>query len=206
MSTSQTSQSTESGRKASEAAIRAVIATHAPAHARLINAARKHVQTRLPTAQEIVYEYRSWIIFSYSPNDHGIDGVLAIRAEATGVKFYFNRGKGLSDPEKLLKGTGSMVRYIDLDNAATLTRPAVANPIEAAIAANTVPFATSGDGGVILRLAKPDKPSGKKATAKKPPTKKTATKKTPAKQGSVKKVTTKESVTKKTTRRSARSS
>ena len=64
------------------------------------------LRKRLPTAHEVVYEYRDCFVISYSPNERGYEGVLAIRASADGVKLYFNRGKGLPDPEKLLQGSG----------------------------------------------------------------------------------------------------
>lgn len=138
-------------RKAAEAAVRAMTARHAPAHARLVAAARKRLRDRVPTAFELAYEYTSWIAFSFSPTAHGHQGVLAVRADADGVKLYFQVGKGLPDPGKLLRGSGATVRYLDLESAATLTRPAVVALIEAAIARNPVPFAPSGQGPLIVR-------------------------------------------------------
>ena len=88
-------------RRAAEAQLRALIDRFAPAHLRLIGALRRWLLERLPTAHEIVYEYRDWIVLSYSPSERGYEGVLAIRADADGVKLYFNHGKGLPDPEKL---------------------------------------------------------------------------------------------------------
>ena len=63
-------------------------------------------------------------VISYSPNEHGYEGVLAIRGSANGVKLYFNRGKELPDPAKLLQGSGNQTRWIDVEGASTLARPA----------------------------------------------------------------------------------
>jgi hypothetical protein len=52
----------------------------------------------------VVYEYRDFFVISYPPNDRGYEGVLAIRASANGVKLFFNQGKELPDPAKLLQG------------------------------------------------------------------------------------------------------
>jgi hypothetical protein len=147
-----TTQSTAE-RRASEAQVRALIAKFAPAHARLITATRRSLRKRLPTAHEVVYEYRDCFVVSFSPSEHGYEGVLAVRASKDGVKFYFNRGKVLPDPEKLLKGSGSQVRWIMLDGASTLSRPGVAALIDAAIAHNRVPFAPDGRGSVVIRSA-----------------------------------------------------
>ena len=90
-------------------------------------------------------------VISYSPSEHGYEGVLAIRADADGVKLYFNRGKELPDPEKLLQGSGKQTRWIHLEGASTLARPAVARLIDEAIARNRVPFASAGRGPVVIR-------------------------------------------------------
>jgi hypothetical protein len=139
-------------RRAAEAELLALIDKYAPAHLRLIGAMRKSLLKRLPTAHEVVYEYSNQgaVVISYSPNEHGYEGVLVIRATADGVKFYFNQGKDLPDPEKLLQGS-SQTRFIDVEGASTLTRPAVASLIEEAIARNRVPFARAGRGSVVIR-------------------------------------------------------
>ena len=140
-------------RRTAEAQVRTLIAKFAPAHLRLIGATRRSLRKRLPTAHEVVYEYRDWFVISYSPNERGYEGVLAIRASANGVKLYFNQGKELPDPEKLLQGSGSQVRSIDVEGASTLARPAVASLIDEAIARNRVPFALAGRGSVVIRSA-----------------------------------------------------
>jgi hypothetical protein len=138
-------------RRAAEAQVKAMINRFAPEHLKLVGTMRKTLRKRLPTAQEHVYEYTSWMVISYSPNEHGYAGVLAIRVDADGVKLYFNNGKGLPDPDKLLKGTAKLVRYIPVDVPSTLARPAVVALIEAALARNTVPFARTGDGPVVIK-------------------------------------------------------
>src|SRR6476469_6504010 len=105
MSTSQLSTQSAVARRSAEAELRSLIAKYAPAPQRLIGATRRWLQKRLPTAHEIVYEYRDCFVISYSPNDRGYEGVLAIRGSADSVKLYFSSGKGLPDPEKLLEGS-----------------------------------------------------------------------------------------------------
>ena len=140
-------------RRSAEAQVRTLIAKFAPAHLRLIGAMRRSLRKRLPTAHEVVYEYKDFFVISYSPNERGYEGVLAIRASANGVRLYFNSGKGLPDPEKLLQGSGGQVRSIDVEGASTLARPAVARLIDEAIARNRVPFARAGRGSVVIRSA-----------------------------------------------------
>ena len=138
-------------RRSAEAQLRTLIAKFAPAHLRLVGAMRRWLRKRLPTAHEIVYEYRDNFVISYSPNERGYEGVLAIRASANGVSLYFNHGKELPDPGKLLQGSGNQVRSINVDGAFTLARPEVARLIDEAVARNRVPFALAGRGSLIIR-------------------------------------------------------
>jgi hypothetical protein len=139
-------------RRAAEAQLRTLIDEFAPAYLQLIGAMRRSLRKRLPTAHEVVYEYRNLgaVVISYSPNEHGYDGVLAIRASADGVKLYFNQGKELPDPAKLLQGS-SQTRWILMDGASTLARPAVVSLIDEALAQNRVPFERAGRGSVVIR-------------------------------------------------------
>jgi len=140
-------------RRLAEAQLRTLIIQFAPKYQRLISATRRSLKTRLPTALELVYEYRDFFVISYSPNEHGYEGVLGIRASADGVKLYFNRGKELADPAKLLRGSGKQARAIDLTSASTLTQPAVKDLIDQAIAHNQISFPSNGAGAVIIRSA-----------------------------------------------------
>ncbi len=152
MSNSKPSTQSAAERRSAEVEVRTLIAKFASTHLRLIGAVRRWLRKRLPTAHELVYEYRDWIVISYSPNEHGYEGVLSIRANSDGVKLYFNSGKELPDPEKLLQGSGKQTRWMHLVGASALARPDVSSLIEEAIALNRVPFAT-GRGPVVIRSA-----------------------------------------------------
>ena len=158
MSTSQLSTQSAVARRSAEAQLRGLIAKFAPAHQRLIGAVRRWLQRRLPTAHELVYEYRDCFVISCSPNEHGYEGVFAIRASANGVRLYFNFGKRLPDPEKLLRGSGTQTRWIHLEGASTLAGPAVVRLVEEAIARNGVPFARTGRGPVVIRSGSAKQP------------------------------------------------
>ncbi len=150
MSTSQPITQSVEERRSAESELSSLIAKFAPKHARLIAAARRSLRKRLPAAHEMVYEYRTWFVLSYSPSGRGFEGILALRADADGVKLYFNQGKGLPDPEKLLQGSASQVRFIDLEGVSTLARPAVMRLIDEALSRNRVPFASTGRGPTII--------------------------------------------------------
>jgi hypothetical protein len=151
MSSSQVSTQSAVARRSAEAQLRGLVARLAPAQQQLVGAARRWLRRRLPTAHELVYEYRDWFVISCSPNEHGYAGVFAIRGSADGVRLYLNRGKGLPDPAKVLRGSGTQTRWIQLEGASTLARPEVARLVDQAIAGNRVPFARTGRGPVVMR-------------------------------------------------------
>jgi len=151
MSISQPSTQSAVARRSAEAELRRLIAKFAPAHQRLIGTMRRWLRKRLPAAHEVVYEYSDFLVISYSPDERGYEGVFAVRASANGVRLYFNRGKGLPDPAKLLRGSGKQTRWIHLEGASTLARPEVARLIDESIARNRVPFPRTGRGPVVIR-------------------------------------------------------
>ena len=143
-------QNTVAGRLA-EAELRALVARFAPTNSRLIATMRRWLRKRLPTAHEVVYEYQDFLVISVSPDDRGYEGVFAIRASGEGVKLYFNHGKQLPDPGKLLQGSGKQTRFLAVDGKSTLDRAEVLTLVDEAIACNRIPFAETGRGSVIIR-------------------------------------------------------
>ncbi len=137
-------------RRAAEAELRGLVVKYASAHERLVGTVRRWLRKRLPTAFEVVYEYNGFFVTSYSPSEKGYEGVFAVRGDAEGVRLYFNQGKLLPDPEKLLQGT-AQTRFIPVAGAATLERPAVGRLYDEAMARNRVPFARAGRGSVIIQ-------------------------------------------------------
>lgn len=150
MSNSEMSPQSAAARRVVEAELRLLVDKFAPAHKRLIGAIRKCLRTRLPTAYEVVYEYRNWFVISYSPTAHGYDGVFAIRGSTDGVKLYFTHGKELPDPGKLLRGSGTVSRSINVESASTLSRPEVMCLMDAAIDYHKVPFPPSSLGPTMI--------------------------------------------------------
>jgi hypothetical protein len=142
---------TTSKRSSAEAELRELVVKFAADHLRLVNAARRRLRKRLPTAFEVVYEYRDFCVISFSPGERGYEGVFAIRASGAGVKLYFNRGKELTDPNKLLRGSGGLVRSIDLEGESTLNRAEIVDLIDEAVARNPLPFKKTGGRSIVFR-------------------------------------------------------
>ena len=136
-----------------EAQLRSFIDRFDPKDQKLIRSVRAAVRKRFPTANELAYDYNNSIVISYSPTDHGIDGIVAISARATGLALYFNQGRKLPDPKKLLQGSGKQARFVWLDTAGRLADPDVAAMIAATIDQARVPLPSTGKGKLMIRGA-----------------------------------------------------
>ena len=134
-----------------EAQLRSFIDRFDPKDQKLIRSVRAAVRKRFPTANELAYDYNNSIVIGYSPTDRGIDGIVAISARATGVALYFNQGRQLPDPKKLLLGSGKQTRFVRLETARQLADPDVEALIVAAIDLATVPLPSEGKSRLIIR-------------------------------------------------------
>ena len=134
-----------------EAKLRALIAKFDPKHQRLIRSVRSAVRRRLPTANELVYDYSNSLVIGYSPTERPREGIVAIAARADGMGLYFIQGRQLPDPKKLLLGSGKQTRFIRVEAARRLAHPDVEALIAAAIDQAGVPLPSTGRGRLVIR-------------------------------------------------------
>jgi hypothetical protein len=74
--------STDSKTRTPEAQLRSYINRFDPKDQKLIRSVRAAVRKRFPTANELVYDYSSHVVISYSPTEQAIDAIVAIAARA----------------------------------------------------------------------------------------------------------------------------
>ena len=98
-------------------ALRSFIQKFEPKHQKVIRAARKALRARFPTANELVYDNYNFFVIGYSPTERPSDSVISIAAAANGVGLCFIRGATLSDPAKILHGSGKQTRFLRLPSA-----------------------------------------------------------------------------------------
>ena len=142
-----------------------------PKNQKLIRSVRAAVRKRFPTANELAYDYNRHFVIGYSPTDRGIDGIVAIRASATGVSLDFSQGPQLPDPNRLLRGSGKQTRFIQVEAASQLAHPDVEALIAATIDQARVPLPSEGKGSLIIKSdgakKSPDEDKPKRKRAKK---------------------------------------
>ena len=144
-----------------ESQLRAYIGKFDPKLQKLIRSVRSALRKRLPAANEMVYDYGSSLVISYSPTDRGFEGIVSTAARADGVRLYFNNANKLRDPKKLLAGTGTKVRFIRVETDKQLAHPDVEALIAASIEHAAVPLPASGRGRILMRTPAKARPRRK---------------------------------------------
>lgn len=90
-----------------------------------------HMKKRLPGAEVTVYDNYNALAVGFGPA--GKAAVLSIALYPRWVNLFFLFGAGLDDPKKLMKGSGSRVRSIRIDDAKQLADPDVDALMSAAL-------------------------------------------------------------------------
>jgi hypothetical protein len=164
----------------SETQLASFFAKYEPAMAKLGKALRAKLRARLPGLFEIVYVYanQSALVISYSPTEHGYDGVCGMTLYPQAVHLFFGQGAFLSksDPKRLLQGHGKTVRHVVLDAVADFDRAEIEVLMAAALKLAKLRLDASAKGSVIikaeaqkqraLRTKKAARPASARRTAK----------------------------------------
>jgi hypothetical protein len=162
-----------------ETQLASFFAKYEPAIAKLGKALRAKLRARLPGLFEIVYVYENQnaLVISYSPTEHGHEGLCAIALYPREVKLSFGQGALLSksDPNKLLQGSGKTVRHVVLNSVADFERAEIEVLMAAAVKLAKLRLDPSAKGSVIIKAEaqkqraarrKAARPAGTRRTAK----------------------------------------
>jgi hypothetical protein len=121
--------------------IASFLAKYTPTMAAAASDARARMRKRVPGGVEFVYDNYNALVFGFGPTDRVSDAILSLAIFPQWVTLCFLKGANLNDPQKLLKGSGNIVRNIRLSSPEHLEDPEVAKLVSAAIAAATPAFA-----------------------------------------------------------------
>ena len=127
------------------------IAKFNPAMQRRIRAIRAALRKRFPTANELVYDNYNFFVIGYCSTERPSDAIVSMAANSKGVGLCFIYGASLPDPQQRLSGSGSQTRFVRLPSPATLSEPAIAALLRAAIAESDPPLPRTGRGRLIIR-------------------------------------------------------
>jgi hypothetical protein len=117
-----------------ESELAAFIAKFTPEMQHRIEACRDKMETRFPTAVQLVYDNYNFLVIGFGPTARASDAIFSLAAHARGIILCFlQRGPDLPDPTGILRGTGKNVRNVALSTADVLDTPSVVALMEAAL-------------------------------------------------------------------------
>jgi ethanolamine utilization protein EutA (predicted chaperonin) len=108
----------------------------------------------------------------FSPTERASDVIFSIALYPRRVSLFFLQAmkSNLQDPQKLLQGNGSVVRFIPLDSPAQIDSAAVQRLMKQAVVGAKVPFSRIGKGKLIIKSISarqlPRRPASAKPRAK----------------------------------------
>lgn len=86
--------------------------THIPSVARLLMA---WITKQYPQCNQLIYDNYSALAICWSLTDTAGGAFCALALYRGDINFGFNRGSEIEDPENLLKGSGSLYRYLKVE-------------------------------------------------------------------------------------------
>jgi hypothetical protein len=93
-----------------------------------------------PGALELVYDNYNALAIGFSPTERSGDGIFSIALFPPHASLFFLQGAKLPDPTKRLRGGGTVVRHIVLEDLAIFEEPDVRSLIGMALARAKVPL------------------------------------------------------------------
>lgn len=117
----------------------------------LAQAALARMRALLPGAVELVYDNYNALAIGFGPTERASDAILSITLFPRWVSLFFMQGARLPDPQNLLKGSGKRARYIVLEDAEDLDKPAVRALIAHALARAAKPLDRKNPSRIVIK-------------------------------------------------------
>ncbi len=137
--------------RSAEDQLNSFLAKFTPEIASLATAVLGKMRARYPTALELVYDNYNALAIGFSPTERASNGIFSIALYPRWISLFFLQAKGLSDPQKLLQGSGSVARHIVLPDPDKLDEPAVKTLMREAAARAAIPFDPHGEHRLIIK-------------------------------------------------------
>ena len=137
--------------KAPENQLAGFIARYTPEIGALAQAVLARMRARLPGAIELVYDNYNALAIGFGPTERTSDTIFSIALYPRWVSLFFLRGADLPDPQKLLKGSGKVVRHIVLGSAVDLDKPAINALMKRALKCAAKPINGTSPGRIVIK-------------------------------------------------------
>ena len=111
------------------------------------------LRARMPSAVQLVYDNYNALVIGFGPNERASDAIFSIAIYPRWINLFFLQAvrQRLEDPDLRLRGDGTTVRHIRIDDPATLDEDAVLALIEQSLAKARVPLPTGTKGRLVIR-------------------------------------------------------
>jgi Domain of unknown function (DU1801) len=100
---------------------------------------------------QLVYDNYIALVIGFGPSERASEAAFSIVLSPRWVTLFFLQGAGLPDPNKLLKGSGKVVRHILLAAAADLDKPAIRALMTTALNRARVAIDPDAPGNLVIR-------------------------------------------------------
>jgi len=137
--------------KSPEAQLESFFKKYTPAIAAQGRAIRARMSELLPGAVHIVYDNYNALVIGFGPSERASEASFSIALYPRWVNLFFLQGAGLPDPQKLLKGSGKIVRNIVLKSPEDLDLPPVRALMAAALRRADVGIDPNAPGKLVIR-------------------------------------------------------
>ncbi len=129
----------------------AFLKKYTPEVAATARAALRKIRARLPGATEMVYDNYNALVIAFGPTDRASEAIFSIALYPRWVNLFFVQGAKLPDPDKILKGSGNLVRRIEIRDASELDKPEVRAVMRTAMKLATKPIDPSARRRLIIK-------------------------------------------------------
>jgi hypothetical protein len=127
------------------------IAKYTPAIAAQAHAVLAKMRARLPGAVELVYDNYNFLVVGFGPGERASEAAFSIALAPRWINLFFFAGDKLNDPQKLLRGTGKLVRNIRLTDPEMLDDPAVQALMTQALKLAPKPIDPEQPGRIVIK-------------------------------------------------------
>jgi hypothetical protein len=136
---------------APEIQLDAFLDKYTPAIATLARACLAKMRARLPGALQLVYDNYNALAIGFGPSERASEAIFSIALYPRWVTLFFLDGAGLPDPQRVLKGSGKVVRHIVLASAADLDLPAIQHLMARALQRAEAGIDPAAPGRLVIR-------------------------------------------------------
>jgi hypothetical protein len=146
------------------------LAKYEPEVCALAEAILGEMRRMFPTAIELVYDNYNALAIGFAPSEKTSEGIFSIAVYPRWVSLFFLQAAGLPDPDRVLKGSGSVAKHVVLPSPAMLQDPAVRELMREATARARLPFPAKGEHRIVIKsisaTQRPRRPEAKRAVKK----------------------------------------